>query len=92
MLKAYTNLERGYTPPPLPALVNGCLKYEVDCVTKTQKEGKQREYGVHSVGYPDSSWENVKNLTNCPENLEKFWDAMGMQCPHSGPYKPRARS
>ena len=47
VLKAYTNFEGGYKPPPIPALVDGYLEYEVDCVTNTRNEGNKCEYRVH---------------------------------------------
>ena len=91
-LKAYTNFEGGYKPPPLLALVDGYLEYEVDCVTNTRNEGNKREYRVHWVGYPDSTWENVRILTNRQGKLAEFWDTKGMPCPHRIPFRPIARS
>ena len=43
-LKASTNLEGGYNPPPLPALGDGYLVYDVNCITNSRKEGEEREY------------------------------------------------
>jgi hypothetical protein len=86
-LKAYKYFPDNYTPPPLPSVIDGHVEYEVDCVTKTMKEGKHREYLVHWAGYNESTWENVKNLTNCPEKLSEFWAAKGMPCPHPVPYR-----
>ena len=91
-LKAYKNSEGGYKPPPLPALVDGYLEYEVDCVTNTHNEGNELEYRVHWVGYPVSTWENVKNLTNCQNKQAEFWDTKGMPCLHGIPFRPKARS
>ena len=68
-LKAYKYFPDNYTPPPLPSVIHGHVEYEVDYVTNTTQEGKHREYLVHWVGYKESTWENVKNLTNYPENL-----------------------
>lgn len=84
-LKAYNHFGGNYQPPPLPALVDGHLEFEVDCISNTRKEGKQREYRVHWAGYQEATWENVKNLTNCPDKLRDFWEAKGMPCPHTIP-------
>ena len=80
-LKAYKYFSDNYTPPPLPSVIDGHVEYEVDCVTNTKKEGKYRTYLVHWAGYKESTWENVKNLTNCPEKLSEFWAAEGMPFP-----------
>ena len=66
-MKAY--FPENHTPPPLPSLIDGHVEYEVDCITNTRKEGKDRENLVHWAGYNESTSENVKNLTNCPEKL-----------------------
>ena len=69
------------------ALVDAYLEYEVDCLSNTRKEGKQREYGVHWVGFQETTWENVKNVTNCPGKLREFWQAKATPCPNAIPYK-----
>ena len=46
-LKAYKYFSDNYTPPPQPSVRDGHVDYEVDCVTKTMKEGKHRKYLVH---------------------------------------------
>ena len=76
-----------YTPPPLPFLIDGHVEYEVECITNTRKEGKDREYLVHLAGFNESTWENVKNLTNWPEKLSECWTAKGMPCPPPVPYR-----
>ena len=39
-LKAYTNLEGGYKPHPLPAMVEGYLEYELCTALRTPEKGK----------------------------------------------------
>lgn len=86
-LKAYKSFPSNYTPPPLPSVIDGHVEYEVDCITNTRKEGRNREYLVHWAGYNESTWENVKNITNCSDKLLEFWTAKGMPCPHPVPYR-----
>ena len=84
-LKEYRHFPSNYTPPPLPTMIDGQLEYEVDCISNTRGEGKKREYRVHWLGYNESTWENVKNLTNCPEVLKEFWQSKDLPCPHPIP-------
>ena len=84
-LKPYRCLSGGYEPPPLSDLIDGHLEYEVDCISNTRYEGKRRQYLVHWLGYDESTWEGLRNLTNCPDKLREFWDAKGLACPHPIP-------
>ena len=83
----YKFFPTNFQPSPLPSLVDGELKYEVDRVTSTRKEGKSREYLVHWLGYNEVTWETVQNLTNCAEKLQEVWASKRMVCPHRIPYK-----
>ena len=56
-------------------------------MSNTRKEGKQREYRVHWVEYKEATWENVKNLKNCPDKVHEFWQAKALPCPHAVLYK-----
>ena len=91
-LKGYKSCPGNYTPPPLPELIDGQLKYEVDCITDSRNEGKRREYRVHSVGYNESTWEPVANLTKCPDKLQEFWRSKKMDCPHDIPVHKSSRA
>ena len=84
-LKPYKHFPGNYRPPPLPSMIDGHVEYEVDCISDTRGEGKKREYRVHWLGYDEATWENVRNLTNCPEKLREFWETKSLACPHEIP-------
>jgi hypothetical protein len=73
------------TPPPLPEMIDGELEWAVDWIESTQGEGRHRQYLIHWVGFEEPNWENVSQLTNCPQALQAFWDNKGLPCPHPIP-------
>ena len=72
-LKAY--FPENHTPPPLPSLIDGHVKYEVVCITNTRNEGKDREYLVHWAGYNESTWENFQKPHKLPGEGVKVLDS-----------------
>ena len=73
-----------YQPPPPPISMDGELEYEVDYIELTRYTGRRRQYFVHWVGYgrEHSTWEPMRNLSNCPDKIREFWTRRDEPCPH----------
>jgi hypothetical protein len=72
-----------YQPPPLPQFIDGTPEWEVAFIVDSRMRGKTREYLVRWQGWADhDGWEPLRNLANCAEKIQEFWQSKGQACPH----------
>ena len=65
-------------PPPVTLFLDGDEQFEIEAVLAVREPRHNRkEFLVKWLGYgPEhNTWEPEKNLTNCSEVLQAFWDA-----------------
>jgi hypothetical protein len=73
LVKPYKHGSTGVAPPPVMTLDNQ-LEYEIDRILDDRGKGRNKEYLVKWLGYPDSesSWELADSLQNAPDVVAAY--------------------
>jgi hypothetical protein len=59
------------------------LSGKVASIVDYRMSGKTREYLIRWQGWTDhDGWEPFRNLENCAEKIQEFWQSKGQPCPH----------
>jgi hypothetical protein len=71
-------------PPPPPVVVDGNEEFEVEEILDSRFVGRNLQYLVRWIGYPNPTWEPAEYLANSPSAVARFHELY--------PRKPRPRS
>ena len=81
---------RQQSPPPISEQTPDI--YEVDHISDCWKKRDGLHYLVHWRGYPNPTWEPIKNLSGCKESIEDFHKAIPYdETMHATPPRDRHR-
>ena len=94
LLKPFLSDGRYQAPPP-PVSVDGELEYELECILNHRDHrvgrGSYRQYLVSWVnqGPHGNTWEFESDLTNCEEELRRYWHSQGWTSGATSPWSAR---
>ncbi len=94
LLKPFLSDGRYQAPPP-PISVDGELEYELECILNHRDHrvgrGSYRQYLVSWVnqGPHGNTWEFESDLTNCEEELRRYWHSQGWTSGATSPWSAR---
>ncbi len=94
LLKPFLSDGRYQAPPP-PISVDGELEYELECILNHRDHrvgrGSYRQYLVSWVnqGAHGNTWEFESDLTNCEEELRRYWHSQGWTSGATSPWSAR---